>query len=332
MSLPEQIQKQVEVANSIIEQHYGTGADTDAVAVAETKTPETQQATEVEAPAAGSGETHSAGQEVTPADDENNQTYAQRWRSLQGVYNSEVRARQHAEQRIQQLEGLIATMSAPPAPVQAPAKLVTDADRETFGDDMLDFTARAVSQATAPLTEQINALQRQLQQFRGVVPVVQQVQRTQAEAKEERFSNALTQAVPDWERVNVDTRFHEWLLTPDPMTGILRQTYLEDAHQRHDVGRVAFIFNSWKELTGKTSRPNPVSTAASTRSELERQIAPGRSTAAPTPVKADVKTYTRADITELYDRKRKGEFADNEAEFKALEKDIFAAMREGRVT
>ena len=331
MSLPEQIQKQVDNAQSILEQHYGTGDDVEAVTDAETTLPEPSAASEADEHN-GSEETHSTGQEVTPAEDENNPTYAQRWRSLQGVYNSEVRKNQSLEQRVNQLEGLIATMSAPPTPAQEPARLVTDADRETFGDDMLDFTARAVSQATSPLMSQINALQQQIQQLRGVVPAVQQVQRTQAEADEGRFINGLTQAVPDWQQVNGDPKFHTWLLSPDPMTGILRQTYLADAHQSRDLARVAVIFNSWKELAGKTSRPNPVTTSSSVQSELEKQIAPGRSTAAPAPTRAEAKSYTRADITAFYEGVRRGDFKDNEAERASIEKDIFAAMREGQIT
>ena len=42
-------------------------------------------------------------------EDENSETYAQRWRSLQGVYNATAQRAAQFEQRVSQLEGLIAT-------------------------------------------------------------------------------------------------------------------------------------------------------------------------------------------------------------------------------
>ena len=51
-----------------------------------------------------------------------------------------------------------------------------------------------------------------------------------------------------------------------------------------------------------------------------------RNTAAPSK-----RTYTRAQIQQLYEQHRKGAYAGREAEWNRIENDIFAAQREGRV-
>jgi hypothetical protein len=67
-------------------------------------------------------------------------------------------------------------------------------------------------------------------------------------------------------------------------------------------------------------------------SELERQVAPGkgRSTGAPTGTNA--KTYTPDDIKTFFNDVRQGKYKGREAERDRIERDIFAAQRENRIT
>lgn len=335
MSLPEQIKKQVEDANRIIEQHYGPGESGESAAqqgegspaVPESKPQEPEGTTT----ATESASTHSPRQEVTPADDENSPTYAQRWRTQQGIVASLNQKLQVSEQRVSQLEQLIASMSAPPAQPEVKERLITDQDREAFGEDMVDFAKRAAQEATTPLLAHIQQLERELSKFRNVVPMVQNVHNAQVESREERFLSQLSSRVSDWERIDVDPNFLRWLTTADPMTGITRQTYLLDARRALDVDRVVNIITSWKEQSGGApapaarSKPNPAS------SELERQVAPGRSMAAAPAPKAEGKTYTRADVSKFYDDVRRGVYKGRDAERIAAEQDIFVAQREGRL-
>lgn len=331
MSLPEQLRKQVEEAQTILEKHYGTDA-TDAPNKGDGE-PETVATQEAAATTAEVVETtHSARQDVTPAEDENSQTYAQRWRSLQGINNSLTQQNRQLEGRIGQLEQLIGSMSQA-QPVQASAdenRYLTDKDTEDFGADMVDFAKRAVAEATSPLMTHIQNLEARLAQVQGVVPEVQKLAQGHALTQEERFFSALSTVMPDWKGINNDQRFHNWLLQADPMTGITRQTYLEDAQRSQDVNRVASIFNSWKELSGTSvpaqAKPNTA------RSELELQVAPGRTHAAVvTPNASAEKRYTPQDINAFYSDVRKGVYKGREAERDALERDIFVAQREGRI-
>ena len=120
MTLPAQIREQIKAANELREQAYGedkapAAPDTTPESEA-TATPEaanTQVNTQAAAPAAESVEgVRTSEKPATPAaEDENSATYAQRWRSLQGVHNATL-------QRIASLEQLIASMQTAPAPQQ----------------------------------------------------------------------------------------------------------------------------------------------------------------------------------------------------------------------
>lgn len=336
MSLPEQIQKQVDEAKRIVEEHYGTG--------------EEQGSPEEVASSSGAPDQQSASvdsrQETPPApsggaEDGNSATYEQRWRSQQGIVASLNNQLAGATQRITSLESVIAMMqSAPPAPQpQAPRgqeSFITDRDREEYGEEMLDFTTRVARQEAAELREELaearQMIQQMGQQFQTlqsqVVPTVQRVAHNQQRTAEQEFFTALAGVVPNWERVNSDRRFHEWLLSQDAMTGITRQVYLADAQKNLDVRRVASIFNSYLGSTG--SQPQAVSRKAPT-DELQNQIAPGRTLSAPAPSANEARKWTRAEITQLYEDKTHGKFVGREAEFTALERDIFKAQSDGRI-
>ncbi len=327
MSLPEQLQKQVDDAKKIVEEHYGQPNETkdekSEAPNAETSAPPPPAAETVDRKA---------------VDDENSQTYAQRWRSLQGVYNSQHAQLQAAAQRIASLEGVITAMQVTPsasAESKTEQQYLTAKDREEYGDEMIDFTTRAAKQENARLAtelaqtrSQLQTLAQQFQQLQGqVVPTVQRVAQTQQQGQQQGFLNALAARLPNWEAVNASREFHRWLLSPDPMTGITRQTYLADAEKTYDVHKVLSIFNAYLSVTG-----TPSAAARKTPgSELERQVAPGRTLAAPAPASNDARKWARTDISKLYDDKRRGVYRGREAEFRALEEDIFAAQKEGRI-
>jgi len=331
MSLPDQIQKQVDAAKDIIETHYGQPEDL--VTKSEDLVEPVVPPSTVDEP---------VGENAAPKaqEDENSPTYAQRWRSLQGVYHSTQTQLQTAQQRVESLENVIAMMKTAPA-VQADSpkpgtSYVTDKDREEYGDDMVDFASRAAKQENAQLRDELNAalgqiqaLGQQFQQLQGqVVPTVRQVAQTQQQNAQQGFFNALTKNMPNWEALNGDRAFHQWLLTPDPLTGITRQTYLEDAQKSLDVSRVLSIFKAFAPVTETPSAPS----RKAPTSELELQVAPGRSLSAQAPSSNDARKWTRGEITKLYDDNRRGEFRGREDEFKSLERDLFAAQKEGRIS
>lgn len=332
MTLPDQIREQIEAATKLREQAYNP-------APAEkqpesTEVPPSETAPEaVAAPAAESREQDGNHEKsATPVEDENSQTYAQRWRSLQGVHNSTL-------QRINSLEQLITQMQAAPAPapaMRAPevAKFVTEKDESDYGSDMVDFARRVTREEMNPVLQALGAMQRQLENLNGLAPAVQQVAVKQQASAEEKFFDALGSRVPDWASINDNPQFHNWLLSEDAMTGIKRQTYLMDAQDKLDLARVVSIFNSWKREAGVPSQAAaaPAPTVKPAASKLEQQVAPGRSNASSAaPAQKAEKRWTGNDIKQFYVDKRNGVFKGREAEAAAMERDIFQAQKQGRM-
>lgn len=328
MSLPEQIQKQVDEAKAIVEKHYGVPDESkpEGTPSADSASTEASPAAEVVVPPVVEGNTQ---QRV----DENDESFAQRWRSLQGIYNTTNRELTQQRDRNRQLEELIATMQAPkPEPVQIAQKFLTDADSTEYGNDMVDFARRAAKEEMAPVVGAIMTLREELAALRGVVPTVNRVAANQQQTANEKFFAQLGSRVSDWETINSDPNFHNWLLSADPLTGINRQTYLEDAHRSLNVDRVVSIFSTWKNAAGAiTSDVQQRATPNRNASELELQVAPGRSTAATTTSQKQEKVWSAADITKFYEDSRRGVFKGREAERAELERDIFIAQREGRI-
>jgi hypothetical protein len=334
MSLPEQLRNQIEEANRIVEQHYGTG---------DGETP----ASEIVAPSnEGNPESGTTVEPTksTAQPSENDQSYEHKWRTQQGIVAALNTKLAQADQRIQSMEQVIAMMQQAPqqAPQQVPMQeyLITDKDKEDFGEDMVDLALRAARQENTELRSELGGMYGMVNQLREqlfalqqqVVPTVQRVAQNQQRSANQEFMAALTEQVPNWEQVNGNARFHEWLLSPDPMTGIIRQVYLEEAHKSLDLPRVVAVFRAFLggSATGAQTQVSGGRKAPS--GDLQSQIAPGRSLSSPAPSANEARRWSRAEIQKLYDDKLRGRYVGKEADFTALERDIFAAQSEGRVT
>ena len=230
MALPAQVQKQSEAVNKLYEELNGkpeeAGVD-NAEAAEETvgvDTADTADSDDGQAPAPRQEEQSAAG------DKDEEETYEQRWRSLQGMYNAEV-PRLHAERReltnrVQQLEQLLASMTAKPSEqAETPAeKLITEQDIEDYGDS-IDVMRRVFREEAGALKQENAQLRQMLQQMQAnVVPKVQQLSQRQAVSSEQAFWAELQTAVPDWQDINTSREFQSWLLEVDPLTGVPRQT------------------------------------------------------------------------------------------------------------
>jgi hypothetical protein len=162
-----------------------------------------------------------------------------------------------------------------------------------------------------------------------VVPQVHQLSQSYAVSNEQRFWADLQTAVPDWQEINGSQEFQSWLLEVDPLTGIPRQTYLDDAQRTMDARRVANFFTAWKGMTGghdaRTTRESQSAT------ELERQVAPGKGRSGGAKPQGEAKTYSSEDIKKFFSDVQKGKYKGREAERDRIERDIFAAQREGRI-
>jgi hypothetical protein len=350
MALPEQIRKQTEAVQELYKQlndDENKGNEATPPADGDTSSTETT-ATNGSAPNADEnsatnnaaqpqGNEHTPGG-TNPEDDPNSETYAQKWRTLQGMYNAEV-PRLHSQNRelnsrVQQMEQLLASLSAQssqPAQQTQVAPLVTETDVAEYGES-LDVMRRVTREELYPVAQKIAQLEQVIRSLQtSVVPQVQAVAQRQALTAEQQFWSDLSSAVPNWRDLNDDHGFQSWLLEVDPLTGISRQTYLEDAQRSLDVRRVASFFQTWNELTGKANVAQNTRRTA-TASELERQVTPGRSKNTGVPANNNGKTYSPDDIKLFFNDVRSGKYRGREAERDRIERDIFAAQRDGRIT
>lgn len=324
-NLPEQIQRQVDAAESMMQ------AQQPEVPAADAPTATTPvQATETLQSNVASV------QPATSPDDQNSETYAQRWRSLQGIHNATLRRVEGQTSRIVQLEHILSTLQQQPVaqPQQHPSQNVgylTEKDRTEYADS-IDVMRRAAREEIAPiiahLNQQINSL------GQNVSNQVQQVARSTTLTRSEMFYQKLKDLIPNWEQINASNEFQAYLSEVDPQTGIQRQIYLNDAHSQLDVERVAYIFREGAGRQQQAVAPAPVlpqTVTNSAASQLELQVSPGRTRVTSTPVGTQPKQWPRSAISKFYDDYRKGLYRGKEAEYAQIEQDIVAASREGRI-
>jgi hypothetical protein len=255
------------------------------------------------------------------------ETWEQRYHSLKGKFDAEVpRLYAQVREMNDQIKQLVAenavAKAQTPQPSPAPAKtLITEQDKEAFGSDLIDLIERATEQKLAGNRELEAQLRAEIEELKGKLGNVSE---RQVVSDKDRYETALTTAVPDWQVLNVDQGFLNWLAEVDPVYGMPRQYALTNAYEALDATRTANIFNQYKKSITPAQNQQ-------TRPNLQSQVAPTRSRTSPAPTNPnmDKRIYTQKDIDAFYSEWRRG-FID-EAEAVQIEKDIHAATTEGRI-
>lgn len=338
MAIPEQVRKQSEAVQELYKQlngETGTGENAEAgqetVGAGSNASMADENANDNAAQV--SGDEHTTGTSNT--EDENSETYAQRWRSLQGSYNATVRQKTELEQRVTQMEQLLASLSAQQSAASTPAqtqeqpqRLVSDQEVDEYGES-IEVMRKVSREELIPVAQRLAQIEGLLQQMQAnVVPQVQAVAQRQQVSAEQQFWSDLTMYVPNWREVNDNDGFQSWLLDVDPLTGMARQTYLEEAQRSLDAHRVSAFFRTWLESTGQAS---VAQSTPAISNELEKQVTPGRSRGAASSAAKQPKTYSPDDIKKFFNEVRLGKYKGREQERDRVERDIFAAQREGRI-
>lgn len=255
-----------------------------------------------------------------PADSE--QTWEQRYRSLQGLTNrnsADFKQRLHA--RDQELDALRKQVQELTARAEQAKPDVDPNDVETFGEDLVRMVQRAAEQTLArklaPLDGRLQELDRR----------VDGTSHAATRTAEELFFAKLREQVPDVDIINTDPGFLHWLAEEDPVYGVTRQSALDQAGAAMDVARVARVFNAYK---GTSAPASPVHRTV--QSQLEKQVAPRATSAPPTAGQPSKRIYTSSEVTAFYDAKRRGAYRNREADAQREEAAINAALAEGRIS
>lgn len=316
--LPSNIRRQIEEADALERQLYGEQAP------AEGNTDASEQDTEPGVDEV-QAEAHEPAQVEQPAQSrDEEELYQRRYDVLRGKYDAEVPRLSHQVKELtQQLQQAMYEMQQLRQAPQPVAKDEPDNDAETFGEDLVEAVdRRAERKARTLVTEQTAELKQYIQQLEARLGNVNQQVATSAQ---DQFYSKLGQMVPDYEAVNTNQGFLNWLGESDPVYGVPRQASLDAAAQSMDVGRVAAIFQAYKQLTG-----NPVVSQhkQQARQELERQVAPSKSQATQS-VSPQGKIWSRAEFEHAYDPRTIRELGQIRAD--ALVADAEQALAEGRV-
>lgn len=343
MALPEQIRKQTEAVQQLYKQlnpDDNTGAGATPPADGTVPPVENVNTPPADEPSAPNNATPPPANEQKPGGDNvPEETVVQKYKTLQGMYNAEVprlhQQNREMQNRVQQMEQLLASLSAQQAaPAAAPTpqqaeRLVTDQDVADYGES-LDMMRKVSREELIPVTQRLVQIEQTLQRMQThVVPQVQAVAQRQQMSAEQAFWADLTTAMPNFRDINGNEAFQAWLLEADPLTGISRQTYLDAAQRELDASRVANFFRAWLETTGQAAVAQ--STGRASTSELEKQVAPGRTKSTGTPQSNTAKKYSPQDIQKFFDDVRSGKYKGREQERDRTERDIFAAQRENRI-
>lgn len=331
--LPRAVREQQRKADELHAQMYSKGQETgDEPAPAEEGATEEGQQQQPEQQAQDPQQPEQDPQQGRETDTPREPNWEQRYRSLQGKYDTEVpalsRELREARQREQQLSQEMADLRAEVQalreqgkPEGAPQgdhsgairvsipKEIRERYEPEYGAEFVDIAqeiAEAVvrdymRQKVQPLESQINETRREVSEVGRAV-------------SDREFFTELRDRVPDWDQVDRDEAWLAWLAEYEPLTGKTRQNALDEAYKERDHVRVAALFNAFKGGRQPASR----------KPEIESQIAPGKrgGGAEPTPKPR----YTLDDWTRLQEDARKGLYVGREEEFRKKERDIHASV------
>jgi hypothetical protein len=304
---------------------------------------ETQQeapATGTEAPLTSTPET--TAQETTvstqskPVKTEDDQSWEHRYKSMKGRYDrAETQIRALSEQ-ISGLQNVISTLQTAPINTSiddaeySTSRLITPEEEKDYGSEFLTVVGKKAKEELSPevaqLRKEIAGLKSQLN---GVGDYV-------AGNARERMEVMMNERLPNWQDVNVNQEFLNWLKLPDPYSGAIRHDLLKVAYERNDAPRVLAFFKGFlaeEAATTPAERGPDIPDGASVQEKvsLESLAAPGRAKTAAASAPAEKPYFTRAQISKFYADSASGRYRGKEAEKDRIERQIFEAEREGRI-
>lgn len=318
MALPQAIQRSVEAADQLVAQMNGAAPSPE----------DTQHQQQTQEPAPVQPVVEPVPQVAAPAPAPAVDPWETKFKVLKGKYDAEVpRLSQQVRELMQMNQNMQAQMEelkTSRAQADAP-NLVTDADKEAFGADLIGMTERVAKQQMQAMQRELDVMHRKYDELRS------KMDRTESNVQVtagDTYRMNLTQLVPNWAEINESHEWLVWLGEVDPVFGTQRQAALDKAFEALDVRATAAIFQAF--LRTQTP-PEPAKPVKSPKDELQRQVAPSRSRAAPTPQTDEwsSKIWEPREIEQFYNDQRKGVYSLADADRIAIE--IDRAVAEGRV-
>ena len=267
-----------------------------------------------------------------------------RFNSMKGRHDKAQDSIKQMSEQIANLQNVLATMSAGgqseprgyvPSELRAES-LLSPQEVSEYGEEFLDVVGKKAQEAATPLVsslkQEINELRQQLGHVGGSI----------AQNARERMFGQLDENIEGWREINKDPRFLQWLALPDTYSGAIRHNLLKAAWERNDTPRAAAFFQGFlaEEAAVDPARgqPNGSQSASATYQKpngkipLDTFAAPGRAKSAAGNIPAEKPFITRSQISNFYAQCAAGKYRGNEQEKSRLERMIFDAQAEGRIT
>lgn len=274
MALPKQVQAQLDEVEAL-EKEMTARTEKPKAAKSKDEAPTEDQAdTVVDAPDTQNVQ-DAAPETAKPADTpptDLEETFEQKYRTLQGKYDAEV-PRLH--QQIRDLKARVDEMAEKakrPSEPEQPEKskervsLVTDADREEFGEELIDVQRRVAREVSQEYEDRMEAQAKLIEELRA------SIQNTGNQVGQMTFAQELKGLVPDFEQIDNDERWVQWLNEYDPMLRGPRRDQAQAAFNAGDAKAIADYVSLFKQSISDTQKPAEDRRQA----ELEKQVAPNR--------------------------------------------------------
>ena len=332
MALPKQVQQQLDEVEELEKQLEAQGEEVEAKPeVKKKKTSKKAKAEDTEVEVTDDEPIEEpVAVEATPANDsveEVSESFKQKYATLRGKYDAEVpRLHQQVKELTDQMNAIRhEAEAAKKAEAEKPKEkvsYVTDADREEYGDDLIDFQRRVAKEASQEYEDRFE------QQAKVIEQLQQQISNTGSQVGEVGFTQKLNALVPGFDQLDNDERWVAWLNEIDPMTRGPRRDQAQAAFNSGDAEAVAHYVSLFRGSV------EPVANGKSDRqTELEKQVTPSRSasTVASKSSNNSSKIYSEKELdrgwTKIRDLNSQGKYDDAEK----LEAELTVAYMEGRV-
>jgi chemotaxis protein histidine kinase CheA len=338
MALPKQVQAQIKEVEEIEKQLNAQSETVEKpketkkkkVSKKAKKTEEVAADTEVEVTEEQPPEDEPVLEEAAPADDSHEEVtdaFEQKYSTLRGKYDAEVpRLHQQVRELTEQMDAIRkdaeAVKKVESEKPKEKVSYVTDADREEYGDDLIDFQRRVAKEASQEYEGRFE------QQAKVIEELQKQISNTGSQVGEVGFAQKLNNLVPGFDQLDNDERWVSWLNEIDPMTRGPRRDQAQSAFNSGDADAVAHYVSLFRESV------EPVANGMSDRqTELEKQVAPNRSASstATRSVGKSAKIYSQGELTTAWTKIRTLSSDGKYDDAAKLEAELTLAYMEGRV-
>ena len=334
MALPKQIQAQLDEVEAL-EKQLAQGEETETIEPTEVKEKKTSKKakakdTKVDMTEVPVQREEPVAVEAKPADDipeEISDSFKQKYSTLKGKYDAEVpRLHQQVRELSEQMDAIrkdaeVSQKVESEKPKER-VSYVTDADRDEYGDDLIDFQRRVAKEHAQEFEGRFE------QQAKVIEELQKKISTTDSQVGEQGFTQRLNALVPGFDQLDNDERWVSWLNEYDPMSRGPRRDQAQAAFNAGDAEAIAHYVSLFNGSV------NPVEDSKGDRQkELEKQVSPNRSasTASTKSAGQSNKIYSAASSEKAWTKIRALNTKGSYEEAEKLEAELTVAYMEGRV-